>query len=101
MISKLGKIRTETRSWRPKWPIIGHYVCNMRNIWETGPDSSTITVECAVSGRDIGYYEKFLLDQIQNGRPAATSDRQIFSLTRFTQHFSMYRSKIYTIYPFH
>ena len=24
------------------------------------------------------YHEKFQLDQIQNGRPAATSDRQIF-----------------------
>ena len=47
------------------------------------------------------YHEKFQLDQIQNGRPAANSDRQIFSLTRFTQHFSMCRFKIFTIYPFH
>ena len=36
------KFGTETRSWRPKWPIIGHYFCttrNMHNIWKTGPDS--------------------------------------------------------------
>ena len=33
MSLKLGKILTETRSWRPKWPIIGHYVYNMRNIY--------------------------------------------------------------------
>ena len=39
MSSKLSKIRTETRSWRPKWPIIGHYFFNMSNIWKTGPDS--------------------------------------------------------------
>ena len=39
MSLKLGKIRTETRSWRPKWPIIGHYFFQMRNIWKTGPDS--------------------------------------------------------------
>ena len=39
MSLKLGKIRTETRSWRPKWSIIGHYFFNMRNIWKTGPDS--------------------------------------------------------------
>ena len=45
--------------------------------------------------------KKFQLDQIQNGRPAATADGQIFSLTRFTQYFFMYGSKIYTIYPFH
>ena len=31
------------------------------------------------------YYEKFQLGQIKNGRPAATSDRQIFLLTRITQ----------------
>ena len=37
--SKLGKIRTETRSWRPKWLIIGHYFFHMRNIWNVGPDS--------------------------------------------------------------
>ena len=36
MSSKLGKIRTETRSWRPKWPIIAHYFFNMRNICQTG-----------------------------------------------------------------
>ena len=33
------------------------------------------------------YYEKFQHDKIQNGRPAAASDRQIFSLARFTKHF--------------
>ena len=44
------------------------------------------------------YYDKIQLDQIQNDRLAATSDRQIFSLTRFTQHFFMYGSKLYTIY---
>ena len=32
MSLKLGKIRTETRSGRPKWPIIGHYFCDMCNI---------------------------------------------------------------------
>ena len=31
------------------------------------------------------YHDKFQFDQIQNGRPATTSDRQIFSLTRFTK----------------
>ena len=39
MSLKLGKIRTETRSWRPKWPIIGYLFCTMRKIWKTGPDS--------------------------------------------------------------
>ena len=39
MSSKLCKIRTETRSWRPKWSIIGHNFVNMRNNWKTGPDS--------------------------------------------------------------
>ena len=29
--SKLGKIRTETRSWRTRWPIISHYFSNIRN----------------------------------------------------------------------
>ena len=46
------------------------------------------------------YHEKFQFDKIQNGRPTATSDRQIFSLSQFTQHIFMYRSKIYSIYPF-
>ena len=32
------------------------------------------------------YHEKFQHEKIQNVRPAATSDRQIFSLTRSTQH---------------
>ena len=36
---EIGKIRTETRSWRPKWPIIRRYFCNMRYIWKTRPDS--------------------------------------------------------------
>ena len=43
------------------------------------------------------YNEQFQQDKIQNGRPAATSEQQIFSLTRFTQHFFMFCSKIYTI----
>ena len=38
MSLKLCKNRTETRSWRPKWLIISHYLFNMRNIWKTGPD---------------------------------------------------------------
>ena len=39
MSLKLGKICTESRSWRQK--IIGHYFCNtcMRNMWKTRPDS--------------------------------------------------------------
>ena len=55
MSTKWGNIRTETRSWRPKWPIImiiGHYFFNMRNIWKTGPDSYYRT-KCAFPGRDI------------------------------------------------
>ena len=47
------------------------------------------------------YNEKFQHEKIQNGRPAATSDRQIFSLTRFTPQFFMFPSKMYTRYPFH
>ena len=39
MSLKLSKAQTETRSWQPKWPIIGHYFFIMRNIWKTGPDS--------------------------------------------------------------
>ena len=61
--------------------------CNMRNIWKTRPDSWTITIEQNVQFQVLIYHEKFQLYQIQNGRRAATSDRQIFSLTRFTQHF--------------
>ena len=99
--SKLGKIRKETRSWRPKWPIIGHYFFKTLNIWKTGPDSWTITIEQNVQFQVGIYHEKFQHEKIQNGRPAATSDRQIFSLTRFTQQFFIFRSKIYTRYPFH
>ena len=55
MSLKLGKIRTETRSWRPKWLIIGHHFCNMRNIWKTGPDSWTITIEQNVQFQ-VGIY---------------------------------------------
>ena len=44
------------------------------------------------------YHEKFQHDKIQYGRPAATSDHQIFSLTLFTQHFFILRSKNSTIY---
>ena len=67
MSSKLGNILTETRSWGP---IIGHYFFNMRNIWKTGPDSSTIAMEQNVQFLvGIMYHEKFQLDQSQNGRP--------------------------------
>ena len=82
MSSKLDEIWTETRSWRRKWQIIGHYFFSMRNIWKTGPDSQTITIEQNVQFQvGIYWYEKFQHDKIKNGRPAATSDRQIFSLT--------------------
>ena len=84
MSSRLGNIRTETRSW---WPIIGHYFFIMRNIWKIGPDSLIITMEQNVQFQVGIYHEKFQLEQRQNGTPAATSDRQIFPLTRFTQHF--------------
>ena len=100
MSLKLGKIRTETRSWRPKWPITGHYF-NMHIIWKTGPVPGPLYIEQNVQFQVGIYHEKIQHDQIQKSRPAANSDRQIFSLTRFTQHFVMYRSKIYTIYPFH
>ena len=62
MSLKSGKIRTETRSWRPKF-IIGHYFCNMR-----------ITIEQNGQFHVGIYHEKIQLDQIQNGRPAAISD---------------------------
>ena len=91
MSSKLGKIRTETRSWRPKWPIIGHYFFNMRNIWKTEPESWTITIEQNVQFQVGIYHEQFQHDKIKNGPPAATSYRQIFSITRSTQHFFMFR----------
>ena len=65
----------------------------MRNILKTGPDSY-VNFQAGI------YHEKFQHEKIQNGRPAGTSDRQIFSLTRSTQHFFMFRSKIYMIYPF-
>ena len=68
MSLKLGKIRT--RSWRPKWPIIDHYFCN---IWKTRPDSETITIEQNVQIQ-VGIYQKIQLAQIQTGRPAATFD---------------------------
>ena len=59
--SKLGNIRTETRSWGP---IIGYYFFNMRNIWKTGPDSLTIAMEQNVQFLvGIIYHEKFQLDQ--------------------------------------
>ena len=67
MSLKLGNILTETRSWGP---IIGHYFFNMRNIWKTGPDSSTIAMEQNVQFLvGIMYHEKFQLDQSRNGRP--------------------------------
>ena len=59
MSSKLGKIRTETRSWRSKCPIIGHYFFNMRNIWKTGPDSQPITIKQNVQFQ-VGIYHKKL-----------------------------------------
>ena len=49
MSSKLGKIRTETRSWRPKWPIIAHYFFNMRNICQTGPLSKIFVYHISIS----------------------------------------------------
>ena len=99
MSSKLGNIRTETRSWGL---IIGYYFFNMCNIWKTGPDSLTIAMEQNVQFLvGIIYHEKFQLYQSQDGRPAATSDRHIFPLTRFTKHFFIYRPKIHTIYPSH
>ena len=73
MSLKLGKIRTEIRSWRS---IIGHNFFNMRNIWKTRPDSYSITIEQNVQFQVGIYHEKFQLDQIQNGRPAANSDRK-------------------------
>ena len=41
--------------------IIGHYLCNMRNIWKTGPDSWTITVEQNVQFQVGIYHEKVSL----------------------------------------
>ena len=61
MSSKLGKIRTETRSWRPKWLIIGDYFFNMRNIWKTGPDRKTITIEQNVQFQVRVYHKKLTL----------------------------------------
>ena len=66
MSLKLDKIRRETRSWRPKWPIIRHYFFNMRNIWKTGPDSKTITIEQNVQFQVGIYPEKFQHDKIKN-----------------------------------
>ena len=43
------------------------------------------------------YHEKFQLDRIKNGRPATTSDQQIFPLIRFIRYFFIYHSKIDTI----
>ena len=57
MSLKLGKNRTETRSWRPKWSIICHFFCNMRNIWKSRPDSLTITIEQNVQ-LQVGYTMK-------------------------------------------
>ena len=52
----------------------------MRNIWKTGPDSWTITIKQNGQFQVGIYHEKFHHDKIQNGRPAATSDRQISRL---------------------
>ena len=69
MSLKLGKIRTETRSWLPKWPIIGHYFSNLRNIWKTRPDiKQNMQFQIGI------YHRKIQLDLIQNGRPVATFD---------------------------
>ena len=77
MSTKLGNIRTETRSWRPKWPIIGHYfsICVI-----SGKPDQIATIEQNVQFQVGIYHEKFQHEKIQNGRPAATSDRQIFSI---------------------
>ena len=91
---EIGKSWTETRSG----PIIGHYFCNMRNIWKTGTDRYTITIEQNVQFQVGVYHEKCRLDQIQNGRPAATFDRRIFSLTQFTQIF--FYVSLQNLYPF-
>ena len=74
MSLKLGKIRTETRSWRKKWQIIRHYFFNMRNVWKTRPDSYTITIKKNVQFQVGIYHEKFQLDQSQNCQPASTFD---------------------------
>ena len=65
----------------------------MRNIWKTGPDSQTITIEENLQFQVGIYHKKFQHDKIKNGQPAATSDRQIFSLMRFTQHFVCFAPK--------
>ena len=54
-----------------------NYFFNMRNIWKN--------IEQNVLFQAGIYHEKFQHEKMQNGRPAATSDHQIFSLTWFTQ----------------
>ena len=44
----------------------------LRNILKSGPDSWTITIEQNVKFHLGIYHENFQLDQIKNGRPAAT-----------------------------
>ena len=101
MSSKFGKIRTETRSWRPKWTIIGHFFFKYAEYLENRTRSLDHYYKTNVQFQVGIYHEKFQHEKIQNGRPAATSDRQFVSLTRFTQHFFRFCSKIYTTYPFH
>ena len=65
----------------PKMADYRLFFFNMRNIWKNGPDSQTITIEQNGQFQVGIYHEKFQHDKIKNGRPAATSDRQIFSVT--------------------
>ena len=44
----------------------------MLNIWKTGPDSYTITIEQNVQFQVGIYHEKCPFDQLQNDRPTAT-----------------------------
>ena len=60
--------------------IICHYFFY---IWKTGPDSQTITAEQNVQFQVGIYYEKFQLDQIQNGTLAATFD---FNMRKLENH---------------
>ena len=74
MSSKLGKIQTETRSWRSKWVIIRDYFYNMPNIWKIRADSCNITIEQNVQFQVGIYHGKIQLDQIRNALPVATFD---------------------------
>ena len=69
MISKLGKIRTESESRRPKWLTVGHYF--VIYVISKKPDQIARTL---LSNKMCSYHEKIQLEQIQSGRPAATFD---------------------------